>query len=302
MWCFGRQNEGVEIAVEEYLGYLGLRRGLARNTLVAYRRDLGRYLLYVRGLGIEGLGGVRVADVRAFGEALRDEGLAPASVARALVAVRGFHAFAVSAGWVAVDVAGGVAPPPVASVRRRGDVLSPESVEALFVAASAASGVFGLRDRALVEVLYGCGARVSEAVGMDLADVDLAAGTIGLRGSGGRRRVVPLGASALAALDVYLMRARPELAASGSGGAAVFLNARGGRLSRQSGWAVLADAAGRCAPERGISPRTLRSSFATHLLDGGADVRVVQELLGHSSVSTTRVYVRETPDRPHQMY
>ncbi|MFE3204027.1 tyrosine-type recombinase/integrase [Embleya sp. NPDC059237] len=293
----------METVVEEYLGYLGLRRGLARNTLIAYRRDLGRYLLYVRGLGIEGLGGVRGADVWGFGGALRDEGLAPASVARALVAVRGVHAFAVSAGLVAVDVACGVAAPdPVVSGRRRGDVLSAESVEALFVAASAASGVFGLRDRALVEVLYGCGARVSEAVGVDLADVDLAAGTIGLRGSGGRRRVVPLGASALAALDVYLLRARPELAASGSGGAAVFLNARGGRLSRQSGWAVLADAAGRSAPERGISPRTLRSSFATHLLDGGADVRVVQELLGHSSVSTTRVYVRQTPDEPHQMY
>lgn len=293
---------GVESVVEGYLGDLRLRRGSASNTLVAYRRDLGRYLLYLRGLGIEGLGGVRAADVRGFGGALRDEGLAPASVARALVAVRGVHAFAVSAGLVAVDVACGVAPDPVVSGRRRGDVLSPESVEALFAAASAAAGAFGLRDRALVEVLYGCGARVSEAVGMDLADVDLAAGALALRGSGGRRRVVPLGAGALAALDVYLMRARPELAASGSGGAAVFLNARGGRLSRQSGWAVLADAAGRSAPERGISPRTLRSSFATHLLDGGADVRVVQELLGHSSVSTTRVYVRQTPDEPRQMY
>ncbi|MGC0422522.1 tyrosine-type recombinase/integrase [Embleya sp. AB8] len=282
----------MDTVVGEYLAGLGL----ARNTVLAYRGDLARYLSYLAGLGVRDLGAVRGVDVGGFVRDLRDQGLAEASVARCLVAVRGLHRFAVRRGLVAVDVTRGVAVPSVPV--RRAPVLSVQRVEALFAAASAGAAPFGVRDRALVELLYAGGARVSEAVGADLAGVDLAVGTIRLGGG----RVVPLAQSALVALDAYLIRARPGLVASGGDGAAVFLNARGGRLSRQSGWAVLAGAAARMAPADRISPRMLRSSFAAHLLDGGADVRVVQELLGHSSVSTTRVHVRETSDRARQVY
>ncbi|MFF7248242.1 tyrosine recombinase [Embleya sp. NPDC008237] len=289
----------MDAVVGAYLAHVTGERGVARNTLLAYRRDLRRYLSYLHARGVCALAEVRGEDVTAFVDGLRAAGPAEASVARAVVAVRGLHRFALREGFVAVDVAHDVrpgAPPP-----RRTDALSVERVEALFAAASTGAGPYGPRDRALLELLYGTGARVSEAVGADLDDLDLAARTIRLAGPGGRRRVVPLGASVLDALDVYLVRARPELAA-GCGGTAVFLNARGGGLSRQSGWVVLRKAAARAALPDPISPHTLRRSFATHLLDGGADVRVVQELLGHSSVSTTRVYGRETPDGPRQVY
>ncbi|MEE2044333.1 tyrosine-type recombinase/integrase, partial [Nocardiopsis tropica] len=164
-----------------------------------------------------------------------------------------------------------------------------------------------LRDRALLEVLYGTGARISEAVGLDVDDVadavggDEAVGLVRFRGNGGRERVVPLGSYARRALSAYLVRARPSLASSGRGGPALFLNARGGRLTRQGGWGVLAAVAER-AGAGGVSPHTLRHSFATHLLDGGADIRVVQELLGHSSVTTTQIYTLVTVERLREVY
>lgn len=300
MWCFGGQNEGVDVVVGAYLAHVTGECGVARNTLLAYRRDLRRYLSYLDGRGVGALAQVRAADVTAFVAALRTAGSAEASVVRAVVAVRGLHRFALREGLVPVDVAHDVrpgAPPP-----RRTGALSVEQVEALLAAASEGAAPYGHRDRALLELLYGTGARVSEAVGADLHDLDLVARTITLVGPGGRRRVVPLGALAMEALDTYLVRARPELAAAGRGLTAVFLNARGGGLSRQSGWAVLRTAAARASLTDPISPHTLRRSFATHLLDGGADVRVVQELLGHSSVSTTRVYGRETPDGRRHVY
>ncbi|MFE2867340.1 tyrosine recombinase [Embleya sp. NPDC059259] len=300
MWCFGGQNEGVDGVVGAYLACVAGEGGVGRGTVAAYRGDLRRYLSWLRGRGVGSPEGVRGEDVTAFAGALREAGAAEASVARALVAVRGLHRFALREGLVAVDVARDVRPGVPKS--RRGEALSVERVEALLAAASTGAAPYGPRDRALLELLYGTGARVSEAIGADLDDLDLSARTVALVGPGGRRRVVPLGVPVLDALDVYLTRARPELAAAGPGGAAVFVNARGGRLSRQSGWAVLRGAAARAGLSEPISPRTLRRSFATHLLDGGADVRVVQELLGHSSVSTTRVYGRETPDGPRQVY
>jgi integrase/recombinase XerD len=150
--------------------------------------------------------------------------------------------------------------------------------------------------------LYGCGARISEAVGLDVDELDLDSGTVRLLGKGSKERVVPLGSYAREAVHAYLVRARPPLAAAGKGSPAVFLNARGGRLSRQSAWAVLRAAAGRAGITRDVSPHTLRHSFATHLLDGGADVRVVQELLGHASVTTTQVYTLVTVDRLREVY
>jgi integrase/recombinase XerD len=164
--------------------------------------------------------------------------------------------------------------------------------------------VLALRDRALLELLYGTGARISEAVGLDIDDLDQVDGTVLLSGKGGKERLVPVGSYALEAVEAYLTRARPELASSGLGTsvAALFLNARGGRLSRQSAWAVLVRAAERAGITRDVSPHTLRHSFATHLLEGGADVRVVQELLGHASVTTTQIYTLVTVDNLREVF
>jgi integrase/recombinase XerD len=244
------------------------------------------------------------ADVAAFLADLR-EGSAdrpPAkasSAARTLVAVRGLHRFAAAEGWVEADVARAVRPP--APPRSLPKAIPLEDVEALLEAAGFDQTPLALRDRALLEVLYATGARISEAVGLDLDDLDLSGGSVRLLGKGSKERVVPVGRFARSAVEAYLVRARPALVTARSG-AAVFLNSRGGRLSRQSAWAVLRAAAEKAGLGGDLSPHTLRHSFATHLLDGGADVRVVQELLGHASVTTTQVYTLVTVDRLREVY
>ncbi len=180
--------------------------------------------------------------------------------------------------------------------------ISVDDVQRLIAAADFGRPELALRDQALLEVLYGTGARISEAVGLDVDDLDLAAAAVKLSGKGGKQRMVPLGSYAIEALRNYLVRSRPLLAESGPGTPAVFLNARGGRLSRQSAWAVLRTSASRAGLTVDVSPHTLRHSFATHLLDGGADVRVVQELLGHASVATTQVYTLVTVDKLREVY
>jgi integrase/recombinase XerD len=203
---------------------------------------------------------------------------------------------------VPADPAANVAPPkPPARLPK---AIPVEAVERLLAAASVGDTPESLRDRALLEVLYGIGARISEAVGLDVDDVDRVDGTVLLRGKGGKDRLVPIGSYALTAVDVYLTRARPELAAVGTTerAGALFLNARGGRLSRQSAWTVLVKAADRAGVTRDVSPHTLRHSFATHLLEGGADVRVVQELLGHASVTTTQIYTLVTVDNLREVF
>ena len=237
-----------------------------------------------------------LGDLRAFG-------LASSSAARAISAVRGLHRFAAREGMVGADVAAEVKPP--APPKRLPKALDVDQVTRLLAVAD--DTPLGLRDKALLEFLYGTGARISEAVGAAIDDLDLAGDpTAVLHGKGGRTRLVPVGDYAKAALDAYLVRGRPALAGKGRGTPAVFLNARGGRLSRQSAWTILHRAA-RAAdlPVDGphaVSPHTLRHSYATHLLDGGADVRVVQELLGHASVTTTQVYTLVTVDRLREVY
>ncbi len=223
--------------------------------------------------------------------------LSAASAARAVSAVRGLHRFALREGLCPTDPARGVSPPTRA--RRLPKALDVSTVERLLAVPD--SGPLGLRDRALLEFLYGTGARISEAVGAAIDDLDLADGTVLLHGKGGRTRLVPVGGYARAAVDAYLVRARPGLAAAGQGTPAVFLNARGGPLSRQGAWGILRRSAER-AGATGVSPHSLRHSYATHLLDGGADVRVVQELLGHASVTTTQVYTLVTVDRLREVY
>lgn len=294
-------------AVRTYLDHLSVERGLAANTLSSYRRDLRRYLQFLDESGIGDLGGVSEATVSGFLMRLREGDaahppLSSTSAARTLVAVRGFHKFAVSDGLAVADPASGVKPP--APAKRLPKALPLSDVEAILEAAGAPGTTLALRDRALLEVLYGTGARISEAVGLDVDDLDPVDGTVLLRGKGSKERLVPVGSYAREAVDHYLVRARPELvaAATGSVGGALFLNARGGRLSRQSAWAVLVRAAERAGVTRDVSPHTLRHSFATHLLDGGADVRVVQELLGHASVTTTQVYTLVTVENLREVF
>jgi integrase/recombinase XerD len=288
-----------------------VERGLAAHTLQAYRRDLRRYAMVLGAAGRAGIGEVTTQDVASFLAALREGGpghppLAASSAGRAVVAVRGLHAFAAAEGLAPSDPARAVRPP--VPPRRLPRAIPVADVERLLEAAGTGDGPRPLRDRALLELLYATGARISEATGLDVDDLDaegpVMRGTVRLSGKGGKQRIVPVGSYARQALDQYLVRARPALAVAArraSASPAVFLNARGGRLTRQGAWAVLRAAAQRAGiPE--VSPHTLRHSFATHLLDGGADVRVVQELLGHASVTTTQVYTLVTVDRLREVY
>ncbi|MCW2534812.1 MAG: tyrosine recombinase XerD [Modestobacter sp.] len=303
---------GVDRIVTGYLDHLLVERGLAANTISSYRRDLRRYAEFLDAAGVRGLGEVADSDVAAFLTALRQGDddhppLSATSAARAVVAVRGLHRFALLDGLVSDDVAAEVKPP--APARRLPKAIPVESIEALIAAAGAVEGPRGLRDRALLELLYGTGARISEAVGLAVDDIDPASAAVRLAGKGGKERVVPVGSYAVRAVEEYLVRARPALAAQGragqsrpGAGGALFLNARGGPLTRQSAWSILRAAAERAGLTAEVSPHILRHSFATHLLDGGADVRVVQELLGHASVTTTQVYTLVTVERLREVY
>ncbi|KQY25236.1 recombinase XerC [Cellulomonas sp. Root485] len=294
----------LQSALELYLAHLTVDRGLSANTLLAYRRDLTRYTAYLESRGCSTPADVAEEDVEDFVAAVRSgsdgrTALSASSAARTVVAVRGWHKFLLLDGATGLDPARAVRPP--AQPKRLPKAISVADVERLLDAAGEGDGPVPLRDRALLELVYGTGARISEAVGLDVDDVDRTPGraTVRLVGKGSKERMVPLGAFALEAVEAYLARARPALAVgSEHGSPGVFLNTRGARLSRQSAWAVLRVAAGRAglAEAEHISPHTLRHSFATHLLAGGADVRVVQELLGHASVTTTQMYTTVTPD------
>jgi integrase/recombinase XerD len=289
--------------VRAYLGHLAVERGLAVNTLSSDRRDLRRYLDDLTSRGVGSLDEVGEPDVLAILAALREGDaerppLSPSSAARAVVAVRGLHRFALREGLASTDPSREVKPP--SPPRRLPKAISLSEVERLLAVAGDDSAR-GLRDRALLEFLYGSGARISEAVGLDVDDLDLTGGFVRVSGKGSKVRVVPIGGYASRAMEAYLVRARPELARAGRGVHAVFLNARGGRLSRQGAWMVLGAAAEKAKLSE-VSPHTLRHSFATHLLERGADVRVVQELLGHASVTTTQVYTLVTVQLLREVY
>jgi integrase/recombinase XerD len=295
-------KSALDDQLQGYLDHLTIERGVAANTLSSYRRDLRRYAEHLAQRGIDDLAKVTETDVSEFLVSLRrgdpDTRIMPlsaVSAARAVVAVRGLHRFATSEGMTELDVAREVKPPTPS--RRLPKSLTVDEVLALLEGAggdSEADGPLTLRNRAVLELLYSTGARISEAVGLDVDDIDTHARSVLLRGKGGKQRLVPIGRPAVTALDAYLVRGRPDLGRRGRGTSAIFLNARGGRLSRQSAWQVLQDSAERAGIKAAVSPHVLRHSFATHLLDGGADVRVVQELLGHASVTTTQIYTMVT--------
>ncbi|MEP6852369.1 MAG: site-specific tyrosine recombinase XerD [bacterium] len=295
--------------MRDFLDHLAVERGAAANTLASYRRDLARYREFLEAVRVGGLGDVDAVLVGRFLARLREgdehhPALSASSAGRALVAVRGLHRFALREGVLATDVAHEVKPP--APARRLPKAIALADVERLLAAAGSLETPLGLRDRALLELLYGTGARISEATGLRLEDLELDARSVVLRGKGGKQRRVPIGSYAVRAVEAYLVRGRPRLVAEATGrtdaGRTVFLNSRGGPLSRQSGWAVLRAAADRAGLSGDLSPHTLRHSFATHLLEGGADVRVVQELLGHASVTTTQIYTLVTVDALREIY
>lgn len=297
----------LQSLVDAYLRHLAIERGVAKNTLAAYRRDLTRYQDFLEEAGCSKPNEITQLDVVAFAEQLSTKyGLTASSAARVLAAVRGLHRFWLLEGLVENDAANQVKPPK--TPKRLPKAISVDQVIRLLDAAGPApdeeldaSNIVRLRDRALLELLYATGARISEIVTLDLDDL-LDPTLVRLFGKGSKERVVPVGRYAQQALAAYLTRCRPGLVAAGRGTPALFLNQRGGRLTRQSAWNIMAAAAEAAELEAHVSPHTLRHSFATHLLEGGADVRVVQELLGHSSVATTQIYTLVTVDALREMY
>jgi integrase/recombinase XerD len=294
--------------IESYLRHLTVERGMSKNTIAAYRRDLARYQQFLNERSIdspEAIGELLVSD---FGQALATRwGMAPTSIARVLSGVRGLHRYWLIEGVTANDSAARVKPPK--PPKRLPKAISIHEVERLLEASGPDAGdhdamaadPIRVRDRAILELLYATGARVSEVVNLDIDDL-VDPTLIRLFGKGSKERIVPVGSFAQKALDAYLIRVRPTLATLGKGTPAVFLNQRGGRLSRQSIWQIIASAGEQAQLANEISPHTLRHSFATHLLEGGADVRVVQELLGHSSVATTQIYTLITVDALREVY
>lgn len=294
-------RSGIAVAVDRYLRHVSIERGLSNNTLAAYKRDLAAYEADLSRTGITEPALISSASVSAFVQHLRtrDEGaLTASSLARMLSSVRGFHRFLLDEGLVETDVARDAKPPRLAS--RLPKAISIEQMAAV-LAATDGDDILALRDKALLELLYATGARITEAVSLNVDDV-IEGDVVRLFGKGGKQRIVPVGSFARRAIENYLVRSRPLLSTRGSSTPALFLGARGMRVSRQNAWLLIRAAAERAGLEVEISPHTFRHSFATHLLAGGADVRVVQELLGHSSVATTQIYTLVTADTLRDMY
>ena len=297
--------DGLAVEAERYLDHLAVERGLSEHTLSAYRRDLRRYVAFLTRRDMLEPGEVEEATVRSFVASLSASTHGPCdapyratSVARTLSAVRSFHRFLLREGVTDRDPAVGVPQPRLPRSLPR--PLPVEDVRRLLEAPDEGSPT-GLRDRAILELLYGSGLRISELTGLDVDDLDLEEGSVRVLGKGGKEREVPLGSFGRDAVGAYLTRGRPALASVATRGA-VFLNARGGRLSRQSCARLLSRYVRLAGIERRVTLHTLRHSFATHLLEGGADVRVVQELLGHASVATTQIYTLVTARHLREVY
>lgn len=284
--------------VERFLRHTAMEKGRSANTVAAYRRDLERW---AERLGNRAVGTVSAADITDHLAKLRSEGLASSSITRALSSIRSFHRFLVAEGIAEVDPTGSVLAP--GRTQRLPKALTIEQVTALLESTPSDTPV-GLRDRALLELLYATGGRVSEVVTLAVDDVrpDEVSDVITLTGKGNKQRIVPLGTFARDAIDAYLVRGRPALLAKGAGTPKLFLGARGGPLTRQNAFLIIRASAERAGITQRISPHTLRHSCATHLLRGGADIRVVQELLGHASVATTQIYTLVTRDALTEAY
>ncbi|KAB8286795.1 site-specific tyrosine recombinase XerD [Bifidobacterium avesanii] len=299
-------NDGFDGLLERFLAHIDVERGLAKATVKAYESDLRRYTEWLEGRGMRRLDEVSQRDVEDYVAALDAGGESARSKARRLASVHEFHRYAVADGTVPADVSAAVKAPKAPATLP--DVLTIDEVSALLNAAGVGDGTdpVSMRDRALLEFMYATGARVSEAVGANLDDVDLDERVARLMGKGSKQRLVPFGSYACEAMRRYLNMGRPALERQGRGPVperrAVFLNKRGRRLSRQSVWEIIKAACARAHITKSLHPHTLRHSFATHLIQGGADVRSVQELLGHASVTTTQIYTHVSPENLIETY
>lgn len=285
--------------IEIFLNHCAVERGLSKNTIAAYRRDLNKFHEFLFGKS-QDVTTAQSADITEFLQGLRISGLGESSIARHAVAIRSLFAFLAKDQGI-INVAKEINPPRIP--KRLPKALSITEVESLI--ATCSDDVSGLRDRALLETLYATGGRVSEIVQLNVGDIARSEGettTVRVRGKGGKERLVPLGRFAQQALDQYLTRARPTFIKNHREEALFLSEKQGNRLSRQSAWSIVSQAATRAGLEKVISPHALRHSFATHLIDGGADIRVVQELLGHASVTTTQIYTLVTIDKLRESY
>jgi integrase/recombinase XerD len=294
--------------VDDYLRHLSIERGLSKNTIAAYRRDLNSYLGYLEKQGIHDAASITENQITGYLATISESGILSAnSVARMLAGVRGLHRFWLFESITTGDPSSMVKPPKLP--KRLPKAITILEIEKLIEASgpdpkkieAGEPDLARVRDRAILELLYATGARISELTALNLDDL-VDPTMVRLFGKGSKERIVPVGSYAQSSLEVYLVRARPVLVKKGKGTPAVFLNQRGGRLSRQSAWQIISDAADAAKIQSEVSPHTLRHSFATHLLEGGADVRVVQELLGHSSVATTQIYTLVTVDALREVY
>ncbi len=294
--------------VDDYLRHLSIERGLSKNTIAAYRRDLNSYLGYLEKQRVHDASSITESEITGYLTAISESGILSAnSVARMLAGVRGLHRFWLFESITDGDPSSMVKPPKLP--KRLPKAITISEIEKLIEASGpdpkkledGEPDLARVRDRAILELLYATGARISELTALNLDDL-VDPTMVRLFGKGSKERIVPVGSYAQSALEVYLIRARPVLVKKGKGTPAVFLNQRGGRLSRQSAWQIISDAADAAKISSEVSPHTLRHSFATHLLEGGADVRVVQELLGHSSVATTQIYTLVTVDALREVY
>jgi integrase/recombinase XerD len=291
------------LAAEGFLNHLQIERGLAKNTISAYKRDLAKFGFFLQGMD---LGSITPGDITSFETTLREGNLSTGTINRMESTLRSFFKHLQSEHGLAdptLEISSGK------SVRRLPKALTITQILAMIEAAYRESEPITLRDQAMLEFLYSSGARVSELIGINVNDLsttqtsDGEITTLKLRGKGSKERIVPLGSFATRAIENYSVRIRPELAAKGVGNStALFLNSRGGRISRQSAWQMVLDSAKAAGVTDHVSPHVFRHSYATHLLDGGADIRVVQELLGHASVTTTQIYTLITIDKVRESY
>jgi integrase/recombinase XerD len=288
----------MDHSLDLFMNFLAVERGLARNTLDAYGRDLARYLAFLQRQGETQPDAIGAGHVLQFLAGLKAEGLAPRSRSRALVALRTFHKFLVSERLCSSNPTGQIAAPR--SLAALPKTLSPHDVETL-LGSPKGEAALAVRDRAMFEILYATGLRVSELVTLKLGDLQLDVGYLTAFGKRGKQRIVPLGDAAIAALRSYLANARPRFDKSGSA-AWVFLNRSGEGLTRQGFWKIIKRRAGEAGIYRDITPHTLRHSFATHLLENGADLRAVQAMLGHADIATTQIYTHVTRERLRQLH
>lgn len=280
--------------IESFLSYLAVERGLSKNTIISYRRDLKKYIKFIEDSQINSLSATSRKNISDFMFSLKDKGLSATSIARNLVAIKVFYRFLVRERILKVDPSGLLDSPKL--WKKIPDTLSVQEVEAL-LAATNLRKIQGIRDRAILELLYATGLRVSEAVNLKIQDVNLEVGFLRCIGKGSKERIVPLGKKAIIAIKRYLDEARPKLVKNSFGDSVLFLSRLGKKISRQSFWKLIKYYARKARIKKVIRPHTLRHSFATHLLERGADLRSVQEMLGHADISTTQIYTHIDKNR-----